>query len=307
MKSESLYIFNCILIIILIPIILFLCHNRIQKKQDKNEITILVLDKGSKNIISMPFEEYVWRATAKEVPSSFEDDAIMAQAVAVRTYAYRKLGKKISEHNGADVCTDFNHCTAFLLPGDEEKTYGENAKQLCKRYRTLSKKTQNQILTYNNEPILAAFHAISSGRTEKSSDVWSEQLPYLINVDSELDKNVNGYLSTVSLKQTELKNYFSDNADTNISIISRTDGGNVKEINIFGNIYTGQDVRNKLNLRSANFSVKKNKDEYIFEVYGYGHGVGMSQCGANEYAKKGMDYQKILLKYFPNTVLSTIN
>ena len=220
----------------------------------------------------------------------------------MRTGNWVKKFQNITEQTFARTSTIAQHfCCQATKRKRTEKTQSNFVN------RTLSKKTQNQILTYNNEPILAAFHAISSGRTEKSSDVWSEQLPYLINVDSELDKNVNGYLSTVSLKQTELKNYFSDNADTNISIISRTDGGNVKEINIFGNIYTGQDVRNKLNLRSANFSVKKNKDEYIFEVYGYGHGVGMSQCGANEYAKKGMDYQKILLKYFPNTVLSTIN
>ena len=307
MKGASFNIIYCILFIIITPILVYLYCQRNNEIQSSNKMIISVFDKTSNKTISMPFEEYVWRATAKEVPVSFEDEAIKAQSIAIRTYAYRKLGKILPEHNGADVCSDFNHCTAFLMPGTEKSTYGKYAKNICKKYETLSNSTNNIILTYKNEPILAAFHSISSGITEKSSDVWVNQLPYLINVESEFDKNVDGYLSQVDFKYQELKKLFPTNNNDSIYIISRTNGGSVNEINIFGINYSGSEVRKKLNLRSANFTIEKKDDIFRFNVFGYGHGVGMSQNGANEYAKSGFSYEKILYKYYPGTNLVTID
>lgn len=277
------------------------------EKPYEHEFQIDVLDISTNKIITMPFEEYVWRVTAKEIPASFEDEAIKAQAVAARTYALRKIGKAIKEHGSADMCTDFNHCTAFLLPETEARIYGNNAEKICERYKKLSNDTYNQILTYNNQPILAVFHAISSGVTEKSSDVWSTQLPYLINVNSDLDKNVEGYYSKVSYTKNELKEMLNCENDGEINIISRTSGGSVKKIEVFGKSFSGFELRTKLNLRSANFTVAKNADNYIFNVVGYGHGVGMSQSGANEYAKTSMNYKEILSKYYPQTILTTID
>ena len=109
------------------------------------------------------------------------------------------------------------------------------------------------------------------------------------------------------ISQTPKEEHFPKTTDNNIKIISRTDGGSVKNIEIFGNLYTGQEVRNALKLRSANFTVKKEADTYIFNVVGYGHGVGMSQHGANEYAKNGLNYTDILKKYYPTTTITKIN
>ena len=304
MKNASLNIIYCISFMIIIPIVMYLYIGNIKTKTTIEETHyISVYNTKNKKISMMSLEEYVWRATAKEMPSTFEDEAIKAQAVAIRTYAIRKIGASIPEHNGADVCTDFGHCTAFLSEDEENK---QNKLALSK-YKVLTEETKNQIITFENEPILAVFHSISSGTTEKSSDVWSSQLPYLTNTNSELDKNVKGYHSCASFRQTELEEHFPKTTDNNIKIISRTDGGSVKNIEIFGNLYTGQEVRNALKLRSANFTVKKDANTYIFDVVGYGHGVGMSQHGANEYAKKGMSYIDILKKYYPTTTITKIN
>lgn len=307
MKNASLIFLCCILCIVITPIAIHLCDDKKRDNVTESNIIISVLQTTTNSIVKMPLEEYVWRATAKEMPNTFSDDALKAQAVAVRTYAARKIGVQIPEHKGADVCTDFNHCTAFMIPGEETNSFGEEKDEICERISLLVSQTKNQILTYEGEPILAVFHAISSGITEKSSDVWVKQLPYLTNVESNLDKAVNGYHSSVDYSVPELKDIFAsgDNSD-DIKILSRTAGGSVKEIKIFGENYDGKDVRQKLNLRSANFTITQNSDNVIFDVIGYGHGVGMSQSGANEYAKIGMSYLEILDKYYPGTTISNI-
>lgn len=300
MKNAILIIIYCIFLSIIIPTLTYFALNKnFSEKKDSSTIYIKVLNVENQNITLLPLEEYVWRATAKEMPISFERDAIKAQAVAIRTYAVRKMDSKISVHNGADVCTDFAHCTAFSNSSEEKKYSSKN----ITAYKNLCAETEGEILAYENEPILAVFHSISSGTTEKSSDVWSSQLPYLTNVNSEPDVNVTGYHSIASFSIQDLEKVFGKAKDSEIKITSRTAAGSVKEINVFGLTYSGQDIRNKLNLRSANFHIKKENNTYIFDVYGYGHGVGMSQHGANEYAKLGVNYEDILKKYYPSTTL----
>ncbi len=302
MKNASFLCFCCILLIIILSIFI----KQYNTSYNENALIFKVHDVTNDNIFEMPLEEYVWRVTAKEMPLSFHDEAIKAQMVAARTYAIRKMSANAHDNN-ADVCTDHNHCTAFLLPGEEKTKLGADYKTHCNRLKTLNKPTQNQILTFENQPILAAFHAISSGKTEKSSDVWQTQLPYLISVDSSVDKNVDGFATSTSYTETELKDIFNTNTPINFEIVSYTDSGSVKNIKINDKTYSGVQVRKLLNLKSCNFSIENKGNIYTFHVKGYGHGVGMSQTGANEYAKLGISYKEILLKYYPGTDLTDIN
>lgn len=265
-----------------------------------------VLNVISDTTFDIPLEEYVWRVAAKEVPLSFHDEAIKAQIVASRTYALRKISANAHKDN-ADVCTDYNHCTAFLLQGEESVRFGASYQKACERLQELERDTQNQIITYQGKPILSVFHAISSGITERSSDVWQTQLPYLTNVDSSADISIQGFSTTVSFTDKELKEKFSTDVVPEFEILSRTKAGSVKRIKVCNKEYSGTEIRKMLNLRSSNFTIEKSGNIYSFHVKGYGHGVGMSQSGANEYAKKGLTYKEILLKYYPGTTITNIN
>lgn len=288
MKNASLMLLCCILLVILLSLFTYSQRNYNNTKIIDKKI-ISVYNTKENRILKMSLEEYVWRVVAKEMPLSFHDEALKAQMVVARTYALKKSTSKTHE-NDADVCTDHNHCTAFLISNDYDK-----------KLVYLEKTTKDQILTYDNQPILAVFHATSSGVTEKSSDIWQNQLPYLINVDSRVDEHVNGFYSEQIFSEEELKKLLSVENPLEFKDVILTDAGSVKSINVCGKIYSGTEIRNLLGLRSNNFTIKNDNDIYTFSVKGYGHGVGMSQTGANEYAKQGLNYAEILKKYYPGT------
>ena len=307
MRNASLMFLCCILFIIILPEIIRKSNDILPQHKQNNEQHLLnILDVENNTIIRLPLEDYAWRVAAKEMPTTFQDEALKAQIVLARTFALKRKSSA-SHDTGIDVCTDHTHCTAFLLPDTEKSVFGNNYKKICNRLSTLTKDTHNQILTYDHQPILAVFHAISSGTTEKSSDIWSSQLPYLVNVDSSIDEKADGFYSEKSFTEEELKHIFNINYTPEFKDIVLTTAGSVKTIKISDKTYTGTQIRNLLNLRSNNFRVQKKNDIYFFYVKGYGHGVGMSQTGANELAKKGLNFKDILHKYYPGTSINLLN
>ena len=302
MKNASLLFICCILFVTILPICIKSHHLSLSQPQKKQEEMIRILDVSDNSILKIPLEEYAWRVAAKEMPLSFHDEALKAQIVVARTYALRKRTTE-SHESKVDICTDHTHCTAFLSPDEDENLSISDKKMLI----NLAITTQNEIITYNNQPILAVFHATSSGITEKSSDIWQTQLPYLTNVESSVDKSTKGYLTQKSFNESEIKKIFNTVTTPTFKNIVHTDAGGVKTIEIDDKIYTGTDVRNLLKLRSNNFTVSHQDEMYTFTVKGYGHGVGMSQTGANELAHKGLTYKDILLKYYPGTEINYLN
>ena len=160
------------------------------------------------------------------------------------------------------------------------------------------------MITYESKPITAVYHAISSGKTEDAKDIWGTEYPYLKPVSSEGDKLSKDYISEASFSVEELKSKLSSDAEFSSSPanffgkISRTDSGVVKEIEVCGKALKGARIRTLLDLRSSNFEVKYEAEKFVFTVYGYGHGVGMSQNGANYMAKQGSDFKEILCHYY---------
>ena len=306
MKNASFLFLCCILVTIVLPIAVNLRQKQSENEHISHIDKIKVLNTQENIVIELPLEEYVWRVVANEIPSSFHKEAIKAMTIAVRTYVLYKIYSNSHKLN-ADMCTDFNHCTAFLLPGQEKKRFGVDYKVACNKLISLTSSTENQIITYNNEPILAVFHAISSGITEKSSDVWQTQLPYLINVDSSIDKKADGFLSNNVFKESELKMIFNTDSAPEFEVVGQTSAGGIKKINVSGEIYSGNEIRKLLNLRSSNFTIKRENDTYTFYVKGYGHGVGMSQEGANLLANEGYSYREILQKYYPGTKINNFS
>lgn len=268
------------------------------------EKKINVWDINNKSVIQLNVNDYLIGVVAAEMPVEFETEALKAQAVAARTYLINK--GRCEKNENCDICTDPGHCQAYKSPTQLKKQWGSNYYKYYKKVYNAVYSTNNKIIVYNNQPISAVFHSTSSGRTENSDDVWSKQLPYLKSVDSNLDVMSPKYNSQKIFTLENFQNILSDKKGVNfidklIGDITYTTGGSVKTIEIGDKTLKGTEIRSLFDLNSANFSVEINNDNVYFNVKGYGHGVGMSQYGANFMAQNGDDYIKILKKYYTDT------
>ena len=291
MKNASLPIIFCILL----SFFMFLTYPFPEREEENAKIK--VYDSESKKVFEMELEEYVWRALANEMPALFHIEALKAQAVAIRSYTLSKSPSDV--HKGAVVCTDYKHCAAYLK---DEKSIDE---KYIKLYKKAVNDTKGEILLYDNKPINAVFHAMSSGKTENASDVWGKSVPYLVSVDSVSDKSEEGFETIVSFNAGVLQKKLGV-ASSDIGEIVRSEAGGVKTIEIGGKSFKGSEIRNLLNLRSCAFKAENNQGTISFTVHGYGHGVGMSQRGANACAQAGLGYREILLKYYKGVSLAKV-
>lgn len=245
-------------------------------------------------------EDYIKGVVAAEMPALFEIEALKAQAVSARTYAVRKM----KENNSNDVPYDIGQ--AYLSMEQMQQKWGENFETYYHKISEAVDSTRGEIMTYEEEPILAVFHAESAGKTEAAENVWTQEIPYLKSVDSSLDKNAPDFETSVSFPYDEIikrfSNQYSDfsfNNDTlQLKILSHTPAGYVQEIQVGNKILTGREVREILHLRSSNFTIQTQNNMVIFTTKGYGHGAGMSQYGAEFMAREGKNYQQILQHYY---------
>lgn len=261
---------------------------------------------------SHDFEEYITGVLAGEMPPTYNIEALSAQAVAARSYILSKAeayfnGQLSEEHHGAMICTNPNHCKAWRdLTAAKASWDVRYANDYEDKIRSAVKRTEGEYMTYKGEVVKAYFYAMSSGRTENVEDVWGTALPYLRSVDSREDAMSDGFesLSTFDLSSlcSRLKAARQDFSMSDASDFEekpeRTDGGSVVKIKIGNTEFKGSELREILGLRSANFTVTSDGDKLTFKVKGYGHGVGMSQNGANVLAERGMKYREILAHYY---------
>lgn len=328
MKRPFIFILGLSLVVIIIPIISSLLlynisddetiKNKIPnvlkkvtyEKIDKNAPVIDIYNADENKTIKMNIEEYLYGVLSSEMPSTFNEEALKAQAIAARTYVIYKIENNIkSGHKNAVVCTNSYHCQAYTSYENLKKTKGEDwIKSDYSKIKKVVDSTKGQILTYDGKVILPLYFSTSSGKTENSVDVFSTQYPYLVSVDSPYEENSPKYLTTYSVEKSKFIKYIKntypksnislDKLDDEIEIESRTEGGCVKTIKV-GNIkMSGISMRKIFNLNSANFTINCNNNEVKFTVKGYGHGVGMSQWGAEGMAQKGYKYYDILFHYF---------
>lgn len=283
------------------------------EKINKDSPIINVYNVDKNKIEKIDIEKYLYGVLSSEMPSTFDEEALKAQAIAARTYVIYKMENNItSGHKNSAVCTNSAHCQAYTSYEDLKKIKGEDwIKSDYVKVKKAVDDTKGQIVTYEKKAILPLYFSTSSGKTENSEDVFSTQYPYLVSVDSPYEQNSPKYSTTYSIKKSKfikcIKNIYPqinislDKLDKEVNIVDRTDGGCVKIIEV-GNIkISGTDMRKILNLNSANFTINYDNDEMNFTVKGYGHGVGMSQWGAEGMAKKGYKYYDILFHYFKGT------
>ncbi|QHI71826.1 stage II sporulation protein D [Aminipila terrae] len=260
----------------------------------------------------IPFEDYVKGVVAGEMPSNFEIEALKAQAVAARTYSLSKIirsgdGGNPPAHPDAPLCDD-THCQVYRSVYDLTELKGEewmndSWKKICKAVDS----TKGQLMYYNGQLAeQALFHSSSGGHTENSEDVFASAVPYLRSVDSPYEEgathqketkyfSTKDFLYLVNLKYPGKK---LSSPINKIGIVSKSAGGRVEDIKINNSTFKGRELRDALGLSSANFNVSMKNGTITITSNGFGHGVGMSQYGANGMAKRGSNYKQILEHYY---------
>ena len=257
----------------------------------------------------MTLERYLTGVVRGEMPASFEMEALRAQAAAERSYVYYQLaaGRK-DAHPDADFCTDHTCCSAYLSETAAREKWGGDFAPWNTRVEQAVSDTDGQVVLYNGRPILAVFHSSSAGRTAAAGDVWSGDLPYLVSVDSpEGEETVPNYYSTVTFTAAEAKEKLlaahpelklSGAPDRWFGAAAENGSGRVETVSVGGTDIEGTELRRIFGLRSACFTVAADSESVTFRVTGYGHGVGMSQYGANQLAREGKTWQEILEWYY---------
>ena len=295
-----------ILFIILIPylvVTIFIKNDEIKFKFISNNF-VRVKRENTNLIEEIPFEEYVKGVLAGEMPSSFHIEALKAQAVAARTYVLKKMEEnKSKDYDIVDTIKN----QVYLDDETLKKNWGKNYTKNINKIKQAIIETKGEYLTYNNEIITALFFSTSNGKTENSEDVFKEKLPYLKSVNSSWDLDVNPNYKvekTISLKEFYNKLGLNYNKNLTIKVLNYTEGNSIKTIKINNKTYKGTDVRYKLNLKSADFTIEQNEDNVKITTRGNGHGVGMSQYGANAMALKGNTYDEILKYYYKDVEIT---
>ena len=281
-----------------------------ESKTESNTSTIKILRTSSGKIIEKELFEYVKGSVAAEMPPTYEKEALKAQAVACYTYAlWLKNNSDSSVLNGADISDSPSNYQGFLDDDELKNKWGENFDEYMKAVTDAVNEVTGECIEYNGEPIMACYHAISTGKTESAKNAWGTDIPYLQSVRADGDILSPDIDSSVTLTDDEFQKAASTLVGADLSSsskkwlgkLTRTKNGYVKKAIIGQKEFAGSDVRSAFNLRSPAFTVKKTNSGFIFSVKGYGHLVGMSQYSADYMARQGSDYKDILLHFYSGT------
>ncbi|GFP77334.1 stage II sporulation protein D [Clostridium fungisolvens] len=285
---------------------------------DKNQVAdgntisvnkIRVFRTDTKKIEEMDLEQYLYGVVAAEMPVNFNLEALKAQAVAARTFAVTRVINKCSQANGGDIC-DSTHCQVYIDKNSKMNQWDKDkADAYWNKIVQAVDSTKGQVLSYNGSIVMnPQYFAVSSGKTESSKEVFGNDIPYLVSVDSPGEDKATKYKSTISFTYDKFTSLINANykdaglkkssLKSQLKILSRTEGGGVNEISIGKAIVKGTEFRKLLSLNSTNFSISYSNGKIVFNCIGYGHGVGLSQWGANAMAELGDDYKKILKHYY---------
>lgn len=287
-----------------------------QQLPDISKMEVLLYRHDTGKVTTVSCYDYLCATLAGEMSSNSPAEALKAQAVACFTYMINKMNyvKQNPDenigHNGAYVCDDSTHCMAYLEKSTAREKWGDTYFE--KYYPNIENAVSaviGEMVTYDSQPINAVFHSMSNGCTHSALEVWGTDVAYLKSTECSSDKTQSGYQSTVKIPVSEFSNTFfeqlgvtlPDTPELWIGESVTTDSGLVKQITIADTIYSGTHIRTLFSLRSATFTAEYKDGCIVFTTYGYGHGVGMSQCGACALAQDGYSYRKILAYFYKDT------
>lgn len=276
-----------------------------------DQVTLTV--RSGETVETTTLAEHLPGVLAGEMPALFEEEALKAQAVAARTFILYRMSHHTDAHPNEDICDDPNCCKAFLSTDSMKEHWGSRFDTYYAKMLSAVSDTDGQYLRYGGSPIQAVFHSSSAGKTLASADLWND-CPYLLSVDSpETAADVPDYVTQVSVTPEEFQNVcrdaypeldFSGDPSTWLGEPVLNSSGRVESSMVCGTAIPGSRMRTLFSLRSSAYTLEyTSAGNFQFTVTGYGHGVGMSQYGANVYAKNGYGYADILAHYYPGTEL----
>ena len=287
-----------------------------QKDSNNSDKEIKLLHSKTGEVENVNIEEYLCNVVSAEMPASFETEALKAQAIVARTYTMFKLNNK--KHDNADICDNSACCQAWISKEDrlakwEESKRDEYWQKIC----SVVQQTKGQVIMYNNEPINAFFHSNSGGATEIPVNVWGgTNYPYLQVVETSGEEAYTQYASEVTIANTDIINKLKEKYQDisidfsnveDLKIVEHTESGRVKTVKFGNHKLSGVEVRSIFGLKSTNFEILKIDNDHIqFKVKGYGHGVGMSQTGADSLAKQGKTAEEIIHHFYSNVNVKKI-
>lgn len=275
------------------------------KTENKVESPLMVklLDSETNEIKEISLEDYIVGVVAAEMPASFNIEALKAQAVAARTYALYKMEHANQDY---DLVTDVTN-QSYLSVSQMQSNWQEGFSKYYAKVQEAVNLTKDEVMKYNDEVICAFYFALSNGYTEEALPVFGQNQDYITNVSSTWDENVKNFEVTTTITPTEFCTKLKITcADISITNIVKSPTGRVNEITINGQTFKGTEIRKLLNLRSTDFQITLGSPITI-TTKGYGHGVGMSQYGANALAQAGKSYTEILNYYYQNITITKIN
>ena len=277
-------------------------------ERDKSRMVKLLQEDGT--IQELTMAEYLFGVVAAEMPAAFEEEALKAQACAARTYTADKQAGMVQSHPEADVCTDINCCQAYVPRETAETRWGVSAQTYGEKIEAAIAETDGLGVLYQGEPIQAVFFSSAPGYTVDAVEVWGSSVDYLKSVASPEGEEVPNYHSQAvftadQVREAVLAAYpgadLSGDPSGWFGAPTTNEGGTVSSMLVGGITLTGGQVRNLFDLRSACFTVGWDGSSFTFSVTGYGHGVGMSQYGANAMAQAGSSFEEILTWYYTGT------
>ena len=281
---------------------------------DESRLIRVKLEDGT--VATLTLADYLWRVVAAEMPASFETEALRAQAVTARTYTLYQMSIGANpNHPEADMCTDISCCQAYLDPERAAANWGDGASAYAAKITDAVSATDGQAIFYEGELIDAVFFSSAAGRTLDSVEVWGGSVPYLTGVESPEGEEVPNYHTTVTVPPEEFQAAFlaqypqadlSGDPSGWFQNLQPTSSGGVDTVDVGGVSVRGTALRSLFGLRSANFTITTGADGVTFSVTGYGHGVGMSQYGANAMAKEGATWQEILEHYYTGVTIGPL-
>lgn len=280
--------------------------NRALGYDKKTEVMVLL----NGTVETMSVYEYLIGVVAAEMPASFPVEALKAQAVAARSYMLYKIDalQNDSTHNGAQLCDDFNHCTAFYdVAAEGQRLWGDDFDLYYEKIKSAVESTDGIVAMSDGEVIAAVFHSASGGYTESAENVWGNSYSYLVSVPTWGGSASPRYYDTKVIKKEDFKKIlkaaypkitFENNMSDWFSDIMRSDSGSVISLKIGGIEIKGTEIRSIFELNSTNFTIELSNDEILFNTVGTGHGVGLSQYGARAMALDGAYFDEILCHYY---------
>lgn len=280
-----------------------------------------VLDAESGQVLEVPVRDYIIGAVCAEMPASFHKEALKAQAVASHTYAlYQKdvsSRTKDDSLKGADFSNDCSKYQAYFTEDEIRKYYGDSFDTYYAKVAEAVDEAADKILVYDSEPIVAAFHSMSSGTTESAANIWGRDIAYLVPQESSSDKDAPGYTEQYTFSADELRSRleteyddieFEDDLSEWFDENKVSSSGTVLELKAGNKIIEGMKFRELLSIRSAAFDIEYDgESKFCITTRGFGHGVGMSQYGANSMAESGKTYDEILMHYYENAELISVS